>query len=135
MTPCGGRAYHPPRKPKAVTMEQVRVSTAVRAIEGWFVFDGRRFRGVVCATLLETTFEARASPQGWIAAYRANADAIDAALAAKATVANGVQVAVLTESDLALFTLPGEDRSGRGDRMSAAQPSARQAQPVSQRRR
>ena len=87
-------------------MEHVHVSTAVRAIEGWFIVDRQRFRGVVCATVLEETFGARASPDGWLAAYRANAGVIDAALAAKAKVAIGVQVAVLTESDRKLFTLP-----------------------------
>ena len=87
-------------------MDNVHVSTAVQAIEGRFIVDRRPFRGVVCATLLETTFGGRASPEGWLAAYQANALAIDAALAAKAKVANGVQVAVLTESDLGLFTLP-----------------------------
>jgi hypothetical protein len=88
-------------------MENVHISTAVRAIEGRFIVDRLPFRGVVCATLLETTFGGRASPDGWLAAYRANAEAIDAALAAKAKVANGVQVAVLTESDVGLFMLPG----------------------------
>ena len=89
-------------------MENVHVSTAVRAIEGFLIVEGQRFRGVVCATLMEKSFGARASPDGWLAAYRAHARAIDAALAAKAKVANGVRVAVLTESDLGLFKRPAK---------------------------
>jgi hypothetical protein len=87
-------------------MEHVHVSTAVRAVEGRFVFDRRQFRGVVCATLLEKAFGGRQSPDGWLAAYRANASVIDAALSAKAKVTIGVQVVVLTESDIRLFALP-----------------------------